>query len=78
MAALRPRQSEAPADQPFLNRRADALVGRIFTLEKPIVDGAGTVRIGDTVWRVNGPDVPAGSRVKVMRADAPTLVVEPS
>src|SRR5579863_3178457 len=29
---------------PVLNKRADALVGRVFTVEKPIIDGAGTVR----------------------------------
>ena len=63
---------------PFLNKRADALVGRVFTLEKPIVDGNGTVRIDDSIWRVAGPDCPAGSRVKVARADAATLVVEPA
>src|SRR5215467_9862439 len=34
-------RSGAVTDQPFLNRRADALVGRIFTLEKPIVNGSG-------------------------------------
>ena len=67
---------EEPVDQPFLNRRQDALVGRVFTLEKPIIDGAGTVRIGDTVWRVTGPDTPAGSRIKVTRVDAAMLVVE--
>ena len=60
---------------PFLNRRTDALVGREFTLEKPIVDGNGTVRIDDTVWRVAGPDTPAGSRVKVVRVDGPNLTV---
>src|SRR5215471_14952390 len=38
----------AKTDQPFLNRRADALVGRVFTLEKPIVDGSGTINVGDT------------------------------
>src|SRR6201998_2819673 len=27
--------------KPFLNRRADALVGRVFTLEEAIIDGAG-------------------------------------
>jgi inner membrane protein len=62
-------------DSPFLNKRADALVGRIFTLEKPIVDGAGTVRIDDTVWRVAGPDAPAGSRVKIVQADGASLTV---
>src|ERR1700737_2322165 len=53
---------------PFLNRRADALVGRVFTLEKPIIDGTGTVRIDDTVWRVAGRDAPAGSRVRIVEA----------
>jgi inner membrane protein len=67
---------EKPADQPFLNRRADGYVGRIFTLDKPIVGGVGTVRIDDTVWRVSGPDCPAGSRVKIARADGADLTVE--
>ncbi len=60
---------------PFLNKRADALVGRVFTLEKPIIDGSGTVRIDDTIWRVSGPDVPAGSRVKIVQADGASLTV---
>jgi inner membrane protein len=63
------------ASNPFLNKRADALVGRVFTLEKPIIDGAGTVRIDDTVWRVAGPDAPAGSRVKIVQADGASLTV---
>ncbi len=69
---------KAPSDQPFLNRRADAFVGRVFTLEKPIVSGNGTVAIGDTVWRVSGPDCPAGSRIKVAGVDGGTLRVEPA
>ncbi len=48
----------------------------MFTLEKPIVDGIGTIRIEDTVWRVSGPSLPAGSRVKVARADGAELEVE--
>jgi membrane protein implicated in regulation of membrane protease activity len=65
----------ANGDSPFLNRRTEALVGRVFTLEKPIVDGSGTVRIDDTVWRVAGPDTPAGSRVRVVQADGANLTV---
>ena len=61
--------------KPFLNRRADALVGREFTLEKPIIDGFGTVRVDDTIWRVAGPDAPAGSRVRVVQADGANLTV---
>jgi membrane protein implicated in regulation of membrane protease activity len=63
------------ASNPFLNKRAEALVGRVFTLEKPIIDGAGTVRIDDTVWRVAGPDAPAGSRVRIVQADGASLTV---
>src|SRR3954451_1444249 len=70
------RSVENPGDQPFLNRRADAFIGREFTLEKPIVAGGGTVKMDDTIWRLTGPDCSAGTRVKVVRADAATLVVE--
>jgi membrane protein implicated in regulation of membrane protease activity len=72
------RRIAAPVDQPFLNRRSEAFVGQVFTLDKPILNGSGTVRVGDTVWRVTGPDTPAGSRVKVTRADGATLYVEPA
>jgi membrane protein implicated in regulation of membrane protease activity len=73
------RFARSPArsgDQPLLNRRAEALVGRVFTLEKPIVGGVGTVRVGDTHWRVAGPDCPAGASIKVVRADGADLQVE--
>jgi inner membrane protein len=70
--------AKATTDQPFLNRRADALIGRVFTLEKPIVGGNGTIGIDDTVWRISGPDSPSGSRVKVAAVDGSTLRVEPA
>ena len=68
--------TRSPTDQPFLNRRAEALVGRIFTLEKPIVDGSGTMRIDDTVWRITGANIPAGSRVTVTGVVGTALHVE--
>ena len=67
---------EKPAESPFLNRRAEGYVGRVFTLDKPIVDGFGAVRIDDTIWRVSGPDCPAGSRVRVAGTDGANLLVE--
>jgi inner membrane protein len=66
---------EKPVDNPFLNRRAEGYVGRVFTLDKPIIDGVGAVRIDDTIWRVSGPDCPAGSRVRVARTDGANLLV---
>jgi membrane protein implicated in regulation of membrane protease activity len=68
------RKVEKPAA--FLNRRAEGYVGREFTLDKPIVGGVGTIRIDDTVWRVMGPDAPAGSRVRIARAEGAALTVE--
>src|SRR3974390_1781227 len=65
-------QREASQSNPYLNKRADALVGRVFTLEKPIVDGIGTVRVDDTIWRIAGPDTPAGHRVPVVPAGGAT------
>ncbi|MBB5050000.1 hypothetical protein HNR60_004785 [Rhodopseudomonas rhenobacensis] len=69
------RARSSQGSNPFLNKRAEGLVGRVLTLEKPIVDGAGTLRIDDTVWRVSGPDAPAGSRVKIVEADGAKLTV---
>jgi membrane protein implicated in regulation of membrane protease activity len=70
------RRVEQPSESPFLNRRAAGYVGRVFTLDKPIVDGVGTIRIDDSIWRVSGPDCPAGSRVKVAHAEGVNLQVE--
>ena len=72
------RRVEAPSDNPFLNKRSEAFAGREFTLEKPIVDGAGTVRIDDSIWRVRGPDCQAGSRIRVVSAEGGMLHVEPA
>src|SRR5258707_2627332 len=37
---------------PFLNKRADTLVGPVFTLGKPIIDGSGTAPLHDSIWRL--------------------------
>lgn len=70
------QQNPGANPNPFLNRRTDALVGRVFTLDRPIVDGAGIVRVDDTVWRVSGPDVAAGTKVKIVQADGASLTVD--
>lgn len=68
---------DTSSDQPFLNRRAEALVGKTFVLADPIRAGEGAIRVNDTKWRVRGPDMPAGARVRVVRVeDATVLVVE--
>jgi inner membrane protein len=69
-------QKTEVTDAPFLNDRGKALVGKIYALESAIVEGAGSVRIGDSVWRVAGLDAVAGTHVKITGIDGSTLLVE--
>lgn len=57
-----------PTDQPLLNRRGEQMIGRTATLHEPIREGRGRIQLGDTFWRVSGPDLPAGARVRVVSA----------
>ena len=61
-----------------LNRRAESYVGRMFTLEGAIVDGRGRLKVDDSVWLVSGPDLPAGTHVRVIGAESTVLQVEPA
>jgi membrane protein implicated in regulation of membrane protease activity len=70
------RREEEPGDTPMLNRRAEALVGRIVPLDRAIVGGEGRIRVGDSVWSVSGPDLPAGTNVRIARLAGTSLVVE--
>jgi membrane protein implicated in regulation of membrane protease activity len=64
------------SDQPLLNRRGEQLVGRTATLTEPIREGYGRIHIGDTMWRVAGPDLPVGARVRIVAVRDLELVVE--
>lgn len=72
------RGRERQSDQPALNRRAAALVGRVVPLERAIVQGRGRVQIADAYWDVAGPELPAGVPVRIVAADGMTLQVEPA
>ncbi len=65
-------------DQPALNRRGEQYVGRTLTLDGAIVNGQGKVRVDDTSWKVEGPDMPAGARIKVTGVDGVVLKVAPA
>ena len=65
------------SDQPMLNRRTEGLVGRTATLEEPVSDGKGRIRLDDTTWIVQGPDLPVGTRVRITAAQAGALLIEP-
>jgi membrane protein implicated in regulation of membrane protease activity len=60
----------------LLNRRGQQYTGRIFTLDHPIVNGVGKIDVDDSTWRVKGPDLEAGTRVRVVGVDGVVFVVE--
>ncbi len=60
---------------PGLNQRGSRYIGREFTLTKPLSEGAGNLSIDDTIWRITGPDLPAGTKVRVDSIDGARLVV---
>ncbi|MEZ5827045.1 MAG: NfeD family protein [Hyphomicrobiales bacterium] len=72
------RKHPLESEQPLLNERAAQLIGQSFDLIDPIVNGRGSIRSGDTIWRVEGPELPAGTRIKVVGTDGSVLRVEPA
>ena len=59
-----------------LNKRAARYMGHIAIVQKPIMNGSGTINVDDTIWRVLGPDCETGTRVKVVGTEGTDLKVE--
>ena len=70
------RRHPVTTDQPVLNRRGMQYIGRVFTLDEPIVNGQGKIRVDDTSWKIEGDDCEAGSRIRVTAVDGVVMVVE--
>lgn len=70
------RRGEEPDAATGLNDRGRQLIGRVFRLEATMMGGEGRVRVGDSSWRVVGPELLAGTEIKVVRVEGSTLVVE--
>lgn len=64
------------SDAPLLNQRVRSYIGQSFTLEHAIVNGRGKLKIGDGQWLASGPDLPAGSIVRVTGEADGVLIVE--
>ncbi len=63
------------SDQPHLNQRIYAFVGKSFVLSEPIVNGKGKLDIEGTRWDVLGPDLARGATVKVTAVEGMKLRV---
>ena len=69
------RGQAADTDQPALNRRGEQYIGRLFTLQEPITDGMGKIRVDDSTWKIRGEDCPVGTQVEVTGADGTILEI---
>ncbi len=72
------KRNPEESTQPGLNQRGAHYIGQELTLVEPIQQGFGKVRVGDTVWKVAGPALPTGARVRVTGVDGAVLTVTPS
>ena len=63
-------------DQPKLNRRGEQYVGRTFTLDEPIINGFGKIKVDDTTWKIEGDDCDGGNKITVTGVDGVVLRVE--
>jgi inner membrane protein len=69
------RNPVEPSDT-ALNDRLARLIGETVEVVEPIRNGTGRVKVGDGVWTARGPDLPAGSVVRITGASGTDLVVD--
>ena len=69
-------QHRPKSDQPDLNQHHTGYVGRRTSVLQAIKNGAGKVKIDDTVWDVTGPDMAQGTPVVVTGVNGAVLTVE--
>lgn len=71
------KANPAPVVDSGLNQRGQQFVGRVYVLTKPLENGKGEIKAGDSVWSVTGSDtLPAGANIRVTGVDGARLIVE--
>jgi membrane protein implicated in regulation of membrane protease activity len=65
------------SDDPLLNNRMGRLVGQTGVVSTAIEHGEGRIRHGDSDWTARGPELAAGTRVRIIGYDGGTVIVEP-
>lgn len=70
------RDNPVEGADPLLNRRGAQLVGQTGVITAPIEGGSGRVRHGDSEWLASGPDIEAGTRVRITGNNGAVLLVE--
>ena len=76
VAALRRGSHPETSDQPRAQPARRQYIGQVCALIEADQRRYGKARVGDSVWKVRGPDLPAGASVRVTGADGAVLTVE--
>lgn len=71
------RDSPIVSSDPLMNNRIGRLVGQTAIVTQPIMNGSGRVKQGDSEWLASGPELDAGTQVRITGSDGGTLLVEP-
>lgn len=66
----------APGDAAPMNERALEMVGTAGVAAEAFHNGQGKVRLGDSVWLAEGPDMPEGAPVIVVALHGTVVVVK--
>jgi len=60
-------------DLPNLNQRGHQYVGRMFTLEEPVINGQGKIQVDDSTWKIHCDDCETGTKVVIDGVDGVVL-----
>lgn len=69
------KKNPIQSDHPLLNIRGARHIGKVFTLEQPIVGGEGKIKVGHSIWKIRGEDCETGSKVQVVAVKGTVLEV---
>jgi membrane protein implicated in regulation of membrane protease activity len=58
--------------------RPEDYIGKVYTLEFPVINGTGVLLVDGTTWRINCKDLPAGARIKIVKTDGMILLAIPN
>ena len=70
------RDQPIESTDPLLNRRGSRLVGEMAVVAQAIDGGTGRIKHGDSEWLARGPDMEAGTRVRITGSDGRRLQAE--
>jgi membrane protein implicated in regulation of membrane protease activity len=74
---LKHRAHQAEQSSPLAEQNLGLrFIGQSLVLEAPIQNNAGRIFLGNREWRVRGPNLPIGSRVRVTGVDGTVLLVD--